>query len=470
VTTMRGLVRLIRAALFRRLGLTDAPTKGNVLVTAGTTGDDFDVVWVPANGGADGDVLTLNSLSAYGVSWLAPSGGGGGGAPTNAQYLTLALNATLTNERNLVLTGPGLAGTDGGANGPYTVAVGPDLTAVEGLGTVGIAVRTVDSPATWTTRTFGAGDGIKITDPDGVAGPPTFALSHGSTLYTTTGSEQPISLPTDCRTVTFAGPGAGGGGGGGRSIGAGTAARGGGGGGSGAWSTAVYARETLPDTVYYNLQAGGAGGPGGGNGSPGSTSNQSWVADRPGTASSDIDALIWRAGQAQGGLAGPTSTGGGAGLVQTLTTVGYLARALFWSSIAGQNGGVGGNSGVGSGLNWGINGGNNHRSTGGAGGGGSSTVADFAGGAITVPSTGPTGLSTVAGGTAGGGAGNDGADATADLSAGSTGGSGGGSNLAGTGGAGGDGGSGAGGGGGGGGTTGGAGGDGGDSWLLVILA
>ena len=36
-----------------------------------------------------GDVITVN----------IPGGGGGGGAPANAQYLTLALDATLTDER-----------------------------------------------------------------------------------------------------------------------------------------------------------------------------------------------------------------------------------------------------------------------------------------------------------------------------------------------------------------------------------
>lgn len=48
------------------------------------------------------------------------SSGGGGGAPTNAQYLTLATDATLTAER--VLTpGTDLAGVDSGAGAPYTL-------------------------------------------------------------------------------------------------------------------------------------------------------------------------------------------------------------------------------------------------------------------------------------------------------------------------------------------------------------
>lgn len=48
-------------------------------------------------------------------------GGGGGGAPTNATYVTLSLDATLTNERVLT-AGSGITVTDGGANGPVTIA------------------------------------------------------------------------------------------------------------------------------------------------------------------------------------------------------------------------------------------------------------------------------------------------------------------------------------------------------------
>ena len=48
-------------------------------------------------------------------------GGGGGGAPTSAQYVTLATNATLTNERVLT-AGTGITITDGGAGAAVTVS------------------------------------------------------------------------------------------------------------------------------------------------------------------------------------------------------------------------------------------------------------------------------------------------------------------------------------------------------------
>jgi hypothetical protein len=47
--------------------------------------------------------------------------GGGGGAPTNASYVVLGANATLTNERVLT-AGTGITLTDGGANSTVTIA------------------------------------------------------------------------------------------------------------------------------------------------------------------------------------------------------------------------------------------------------------------------------------------------------------------------------------------------------------
>jgi len=51
------------------------------------------------------------------------SGGGGGGAPTTAQYVTLATDATLTNERVLAVTSGDLTQTDGGAGNNVTLGL-----------------------------------------------------------------------------------------------------------------------------------------------------------------------------------------------------------------------------------------------------------------------------------------------------------------------------------------------------------
>jgi hypothetical protein len=69
----------------------------------------------------DADELYVGDGSTPGG--IVVSGGGGGGAPTNASYLVLGTNASLSQERVLVI-GTGLNSTDGGANGNLTIALG----------------------------------------------------------------------------------------------------------------------------------------------------------------------------------------------------------------------------------------------------------------------------------------------------------------------------------------------------------
>ena len=73
-----------------------------------------------ADASLSGHVLTSNADGT--TKWAAASGtaGSGGGAPTDAQYVTLAANASLSDERVLVV-GTGLQLTDGGANSNVTV-------------------------------------------------------------------------------------------------------------------------------------------------------------------------------------------------------------------------------------------------------------------------------------------------------------------------------------------------------------
>lgn len=74
--------------------------------------------WAILPVGAAGRVLYSGGTD-FGWATLATAGV----APKDAQYLTLAVNATLTNER--VLTpGAGLTGADGGAGNTYTLAIG----------------------------------------------------------------------------------------------------------------------------------------------------------------------------------------------------------------------------------------------------------------------------------------------------------------------------------------------------------
>lgn len=166
------LAKIVRAFQARRTGDASpppAPETGDVPVVV-----DRELRALPWSTGIDGDVLTHDSGSIYGVSWQAGGGGGGGGAPTGASYVTISAEAGLSAERRLAV-GTGLSLTDGGANNPVTIAPDLDLAALEALGTTGLAVRTGTS--TWTTRTITAtGTGISIANGSGVSGNPAITV------------------------------------------------------------------------------------------------------------------------------------------------------------------------------------------------------------------------------------------------------------------------------------------------------
>lgn len=84
----------------------------------------------------DGDVLTWSSAANAYVA-LAPSGGG---APTTSQYVTLATDATLTNERVLT-AGTGISITDAGAGSTVTIAA----TGTGGLTSPQVLARSLGS-------------------------------------------------------------------------------------------------------------------------------------------------------------------------------------------------------------------------------------------------------------------------------------------------------------------------------------
>lgn len=92
------------------------------------------------------------------------SGGGGVGAPTNAQYLVLTLDGTLTDERRFVPSSP-ITGTDAGAGSTYTV--GFDQT-VDLNNNARVGVRKDSAGSTYKRRRINliAGTGVSITIAD----------------------------------------------------------------------------------------------------------------------------------------------------------------------------------------------------------------------------------------------------------------------------------------------------------------
>ena len=73
-----------------------------------------------------GSNITITSASNGAVT--INSTAGGGGAPTNAQYLVLSADGTLTDER-VFAVGTGLSATDGGAGNNYTLGINDSVVA-----------------------------------------------------------------------------------------------------------------------------------------------------------------------------------------------------------------------------------------------------------------------------------------------------------------------------------------------------
>lgn len=99
-------------------GLTGGGTAGDVTLSIAENGVPLGKL--DPTGAVNGQVIKYDSGQ---LTWANDEiGSSGGGAPTDAQYLTLALNDNLSTERRLV-SGPGLTLSDGGANGNATLSI-----------------------------------------------------------------------------------------------------------------------------------------------------------------------------------------------------------------------------------------------------------------------------------------------------------------------------------------------------------
>ena len=126
---------------------------------------------VAGNTTSDGYVL---SWSVSNDSFVLAASGGGGGAPTGAQYVTLATDSSLTAERVLT-AGTNVTITDGGAGGNVTIAA-----ATQAPTDAQYVTLATDSTLSG-ERVLTAGDGITLTDA-GAGGAITVAADGSSTL------------------------------------------------------------------------------------------------------------------------------------------------------------------------------------------------------------------------------------------------------------------------------------------------
>jgi hypothetical protein len=89
-------------------------------------------------------------------------------------FLTVGQQPQLPNSR-YIATGTGLGFTDGGAQNPYTLALNGTSGSLEGAST-GVIVKTAANTISARTLTA-SGNGISVTDGNGVSGNPTFQLT-----------------------------------------------------------------------------------------------------------------------------------------------------------------------------------------------------------------------------------------------------------------------------------------------------
>ncbi len=137
---------------------------------------------LPISKGGTGQTTAAGARLALGIS------GSGGGQPADADLDALSALAgtgvavrTAADTwalRTLQAPAAGFTITNpAGVAGDPTFVLANDLNALEGIGTTGLAARTAAN--TWTTRTLTApAAGFTITDGDGVAGNPTFVLAN----------------------------------------------------------------------------------------------------------------------------------------------------------------------------------------------------------------------------------------------------------------------------------------------------
>lgn len=119
-TSTESLVLGIASSLTGRVKLFNSAGATYTQISAGNAAANLNYI-LPATSPTAGQFLQAGAPSGGNVTltWAT----GGGGAPTNASYLVLSLNGTLTDERVFTLADTTLVEVDGGAGGNYTLGV-----------------------------------------------------------------------------------------------------------------------------------------------------------------------------------------------------------------------------------------------------------------------------------------------------------------------------------------------------------
>jgi hypothetical protein len=102
-----------------------------IALTDGGAGNDADLTLdidglVEDAAGASGDFFVYYDTVAGDhkkIDWDDMPGGGGGGAPVDAEYVVMSLDAGLTDERVLTAGVAGISIVDGGAGGAVTINI-----------------------------------------------------------------------------------------------------------------------------------------------------------------------------------------------------------------------------------------------------------------------------------------------------------------------------------------------------------
>ena len=167
------------APVFRKLTTSDH----NTTSLTGTGGRLATSVSVPSDGCA---AWSLGNLISTGS---ACGSGGGSGAPTTAQYVTLATDGTLTSERVLVGASSQVTITDGGAGGNVTIGLA-NTTRIGTVGSVAGVLQLANSTNTNVTslQAGAPGSNIGFTLPSAVPGTTQCLQMDASGVISTTGS------------------------------------------------------------------------------------------------------------------------------------------------------------------------------------------------------------------------------------------------------------------------------------------